>query len=279
MKFFKNKFFITVLAIAVFLTIFTATLSIMGRTGPIKNALGVLATPFRWVGNKIGDAFDGFGRYFSSIDRLYRENESLKEENELLERENSDKEAVIEENRRLREYLDIEKKYPSFRLSEALIVGRATDSYSSLFTLNKGSADGIKLGMPVVTSSGLAGSVCEVGLNWSSFRCVTEASAKTGAYIPRSGEYGMIEGDISFKGTNKCSLSYLMEDSDIEIGDLVYTSGEGSIYPRDILVGRVVSIETDTALRTKSATVECAVDLSAVKYVMIVTDFEYTEAE
>jgi rod shape-determining protein MreC len=124
------------------------------------------------------------------------------------------------------------------------------------------------------------GSVCEVGYSWCRVRALTEASSSVGAYISRSGEIGVIDGDISMKDTGNCVLSYLSENADVEVGDMVYTSGQGSVYPRDLYIGKVVSVSVDEYLRSKSATVELSVDLESLKYVMIVTDYEiYSEED
>lgn len=271
MKIFKNKFFIIVLSIAVFIVILTATLSAMGQTDPIKNTLNSLTLPIRYVGIKIDEAMDGFFAYFSDIDKLREENASLKEDIDELENKLADANAVKEENDRLREYLDFKDQHPGLSFTEALIIGRESNNYMTLFTLNKGSLDGIKVGMPVVVSAGLVGSVSEVGESWCCVRTVNEASASVGAYISRSGEIGVIEGDISFKGSGSCYLNYLSADADVQVGDAVYTSGIGSVYPRDIYIGTVTEIRTNEYLRTKVAVVNMAVNVEGLKYVMIVT--------
>ena len=267
------------MSLALFIVIFTATLSAMGQVSPIKDTLNVISTPFRYVGLKISEAFDGFSKYFTSIDKLDKENQSLIEEIERLEGELADSQALREENERLRDYIEFKKTYPDLALTEALIIGFESDNYSTIFTLNKGSADGIKIGMPVVVSSGVVGSVCEVGSNWCKIRAITEASSSIGAYVLRSGEIGLIEGDISLKGTGECILNYLSADADIKAGDLIYTSGLGSVYPRGLLIGEVTEIEKDGYLRNKKARVKCAVNFDSLTYVMIVTDYDINVEE
>ena len=87
----------------------------------------------------------------------------------------------------------------------------------------------------------------------------------------------MVEGDISLKDEKICALNYLSVDADVEIGDLVYTSGEGGIYPRDLYIGQVVSVETNEYLRTKTATISLSVEFKDLKYVLIVTGFGDSE--
>ena len=274
MRLFKNKFFIIALSITLFLVVLFSTLSIMGQTDPVRNFLNTVATPFRFVGNKLGEAFDGFGVYFSSVKALDQRNKELESEIESLEKALADANALREENERLRGYLDLKKTYPDFQMLEGMIIGTGSENYMTVFTLNKGSGDGVKLGMPVIVPSGLVGSVCEVGYTWCKVRVLTEASSSVGAYIPSVGENGILEGDISLKGTGICMLTYLSPDADIRVGDQVYTNGQGSVYPRDIFIGVVESVEENEFLRTKSARVRCAVDFESLKYVIIITDFE-----
>lgn len=272
MKFFKNKFFIIVLSIAIFSVIFTSTLAVMGQSNPMKNAFNTLAIPFRNLGLKVAESFDGFKLYFSSVEKLNEENESLKDRLDILEDQLADANAAKEENKRLREYLEIKKTYPDLKMTEALIVGHEGENYMTVFTLNKGSSDGIKVGMPVIVLSGLVGSVSEVGDNWCNVRTIIEATASTGAYVSRSGEVGVVEGDILLKGTKKCKLNYISDDADIAEGDAVYTSGIGSVYPRDILIGNITEIRSNDYIREKYAVVESSVDFESLKYVMIITD-------
>ena len=274
MKIFKNKFFIIALSIAIFLTVFTSVLAIMGKTDPIKEVFNTIATPFRYIGVKIGEATEGFSAYFKGIDRLAEENESLREENQALESALAEMQATKEENARLREYLAVKETYPTLTLTDALIIATESDNYSTFLTLNRGSGDGVGLGMPVIVKAGVVGSVCEVGYSWCRVRVITEASAGVGAYVSRSGEIGIVCGDISLKDKGICKMTYLPEGADISVGDLIYTSGEGSVYPRDLYIGKVVSVRKNEYLRTVEAEVECAVDFELLRYVMVVIDFE-----
>ena len=274
MKFFKNKFFIIVLSIAIFVTVFTVTLSIMGITDPIKNAVNSISVPFKYVATLIGNSISGYEKYFSTIDSLNSENQELKDRVEELEGSLADANALKDENERLKEYLEIKEQYPDFKLVEGLIIGSEADNYSTVITLNKGSNFGIEVGMPVIVKSGLVGSVCEVGTNWCRVRVISESSSGVGAYVSRSGETGILEGDIALKDTGECYLHYLSSDADVIEGDLVYTSGIGSVYPEGIFVGRIKSVSTDKNLRTKSAVVSLAVNFEELKYLLVITGFE-----
>jgi len=168
----------------------------------------------------------------------------------------------------------MKERYSSFKLTEALIIGREGEGHATFFTLNKGKRDGIDTGMAVMVSGGLVGSVCDAGETWSRVRVLNEASASAGAYVHRSGEIGVLSGDIAYKDTGLCVLKYLSENADVVEGDMIYTSGDGSVYPGGIYIGKVTEVTLDGFSRTKTATVECAVSFDDLKYVVVITGYE-----
>ncbi len=277
MKIFKNKVFIVCVAIALFFSILFAVLSVMGIKNPVSDAVNIVLMPLRLAANKANEALEGYGKYFSSLEGLYKENASLREEIDRLEGEIAEGNAAKEENERLRDYLDMKKAYPDYSMLDALIIGRESESYATFFTLDRGSRDGVKVGMPVIVEEGLVGSTCEVGESWCRVRVLTEASASVSVYVKRSGESGVLSGDIAQSADATCTLNYLSENADIEVGDLIYTSGEGSVYPGGIFVGEVIEVTTDEFLRSKSAKVKAAVELDELKYLLIVTSFDKGE--
>ena len=274
LKIFKNKFFIVALSISIIITILCSALSVMGEGNIVKNSVNTISTPFRYVVLKIKEGFEGFGKYFSNIEELYMENSSLRDKISSLEAELEAQRGASDENERLRKYLGIVETHPNISMLEAMITGSSGENFITFLTLNKGSGDGVELGMPIINEQGLIGNVCEVGFNWCRVRVVSEASSGVGAYVKRSGEVGVLSGIVPNKDGVSCVLEYLDENVDIEVGDSVYTSGIGSSYPRDIYIGKITSVEIDKYQRTKVATVECAVNAEGLEYVMIITGYE-----
>lgn len=273
-KFIKNKFFIACVAISLVLVIFTSVFAFMGLENILRDGANTLLYPVKWCAVKIKEGMQGFSSYFESVDGLISENESLRQEIKELEGELSDKQAIDEENRRLYEYLELKRTYPDYKLSETIVIAYEGDSYMSIITLNKGTGDGVYLGMPVIVKEGLVGSVFEVNYNSCKVKTLVEDSHGVGAYINRTGDIGIVEGDVMYKGSNVCDLNYLNENADIKEGDLVYTSGKGSIYPRGILIGKVSEVIINGYDRTKSAKIECAADLSNIKYAYVILSFD-----
>ena len=274
MKIFKNKFFIICLCVALVLTIVPSVFSIMGYRSLAKNIVGTVTMPVRWVATTIGNAFEGWGKYFGSIKALDEKNQALIDENAALKEQLQNAELLEKENERLRDYLDMKNKYPSFKMEEGMIISHSSGNYITNFTLNRGTLHGIQPNMPVVTKDGIVGYVVEVGLNWCMVSTLIETATSVGAYIPRSEVVGIVSGDYSMRQEGTCKIGYIDATADVVIGDTVYSSGTGSVYPADLKIGTVTSIEVDEYNRTLVATVTPAVDFSSLKWVMVITGYE-----
>ena len=274
MRIFQNKFFIICLCIALVLTIVPSVFSIMGYRSLAKNIVGTLTMPVRWVATTVGNAFEGWGKYFGSIKTLDERNQALIDENAALKEQLQNAELLEKENERLRDYLDMKNKYPSFKMEEGMIISHSSGNYITNFTLNRGTLHGIQPNMPVVTKDGIVGYVVEVGLNWCMVSTLIETATSVGAYIPRSEVVGIVSGDYSMRHEGTCKIGYIDAAADVVVGDTVYSSGTGSVYPADLKIGTVTSIEVDEYNRTLVATVTPAVDFSSLKWVMVITGYE-----
>ena len=277
MRIFQNKFFIVCLCVAIAISGITSTFALMGYRSLSKNIVGTLATPFRWVATLMTNAVEGFGKYFSSIDELTEQNEALKQENAALKEQISQSGLVEKENDRLRDYLSMKSEYPSFSFEEGMVIGREASNYVTVLTLNRGTIHGVEENMPVVTKEGIVGCVSEVGLTWCKVSTILETARSVGVYLPRNGASGILSGDYSMRVDGLCKLTFVEVDAknaDVQPGDAVYSSGMGSVYPPDMKVGEIVSVEIDNVSRTLIASVKPTVNFSEPDYMMIITGYQ-----
>lgn len=272
MRYFKNKFFIIALTVVLCLTVFSVVLSIGGNSWFLKDALNVISTPFRAVFNYCADGINGFIDYFTEFERILAENEQLRKENEELKKLQSDLEVLKEENAWLRDFIDVKNHNTSFEFTDAIVIGKGSGAANKILTLNKGSLHGIKEGMTVITGQGLVGRVSEVGLTSCSVVCITDASSAVGALVERSALVGIIEG----YNATQCRFMYTTGITDFEalkVGDVIMSSGKGSIYPYGLKIGTVSDVIIDDASRSVIATVDISVDIENISRVLIITSF------
>ena len=274
----KQKFFIACLGLALAVALFTGVFAVMGWGSLLSDVGSAVIYPFQWVGSKIGGGVSGFFSYFADIRDLRDEVESLKNENQELKDQLVDAEIMADENAWLYHYLTMKEERGDWSLCAASVIASATASgeggdYATELTLNRGSASGIAAGMPVVTGSGLVGVVVEVGHNHCRVMTLLDTSVSVGAVTTRATENGLCEGDYARLHEGHATLKNLPEEADVEVGDIVVTSGRGSVYPYGIPIGRVTEVTANAFVRTTEAAVQPFTDFSDLTQVMIITKY------
>ena len=276
MKFYRSRFFLICVIAAVLLFIIPSALSIFGYTDILRSGLKTVAKPFEWCGSKFANAVSGFVSVFTEYDELKAENAALKEALASAESDDYKNSVIQAENDWLKTYLKLKTDHPELLMTDAMIISREAGNYSTVLTLNRGSAHGIKKRMPVITADGVFGHVSEVGLDWCKVVSLVETASSLGAYTDRGGAVGVVEGDASLRESGICKMTYIDSAADIKVGDLVYTGGGGKIYPEGLLIGKVTKIGADEYTRTLIAYIEPAVDFSDINEtskVMIMTGY------
>ena len=263
---------------ALSVTLFTGVFALMGWGSLLRDVGSAVIYPFQWVGSKVGNAVSGFGHYFQDVDALQDELDSLREENESLRGELLDAEILRDENAWLYQYLSIKENRDDLSFCAATVIASSSASgeggnYIIELTLNRGTSSGVQTGMPVVTSAGLVGVVIETGRSFCRVSTLLNTSVSVGAVTTRGGENGLCEGDHAVVHTGCATLRGLSEEADVEVGDIVVTSGRGSVYPYGIPIGRVTALHANAYSRTTEATVEPFADLSRLTQVVILVDY------
>jgi len=273
-KFFSGKFFYIISVITLLVTIVPTVFYSLGVTFVFRDAVGIILTPLQKVFNHAAEAVDGFTAYFYKFDELVEENNALREEIAELKTQIYDSSEREEMYSWLSDFLELKMNNNDDKFLSASVTGRESGNYSRVLTLDVGSGAGVELNMPVITSEGIVGQVTEVGYNWSKVTTIVEANSALGAYVESTNDAGVCEGSFELSADGICEMNYLSADSLCKVGDRILSSGIGSVYPRDLVVGYIDSIDTNPYSRTLRVKVKCAVDFSSLTRVMIITDFE-----
>jgi len=265
---------IALIVISILLVGTTSFISALGYSSYVRNAIGIVLTPIQKGADSL---FDGLEDLFTSkkdVQALKDENAKLK--NELSEQKDklSKAELALKENEELKKYLGIKSENTDLVFTSATVTGRQSGSHASVYTLNKGSFHGIEPGMPVIDQNGVIGYITEVGLNWSKASPVTDPDVSVGILIEKTGETGVSSGSFSASKDGFCTVTYLPQDTEVANGDRIVTSGEGSYFPKGLLIGYVDHTETDPISRETIAYVKPTANLTEACSVMIITDFE-----
>ena len=279
MKIFKSKIFVALISVAIVFCLLPTVLYITGGRDLLQEGLSLVAKPFRIAFNWAADGIEGFGKYFQSVDDLIKENEELREELEKYKEDAYAGEVAEGENEWLRDQIGFVDSHTELTLQDATVTGYSANSYSVLYSLNRGSECGIEVNMAVIAEGGVVGYVKEVGYGSSTVAGLADTSGAIGVYCPRSGLYGVAEGSERYISEGRFVISGLSDAADIKVGDLFCTSGYGGIFPKDSAVGRVVAIETDEYLRSMTVVLEPCVKAEDAGRVYVVKDIEITVTE
>lgn len=267
------------LCIALMLVIVPSVLAIMGLSDYVRGAVVTVLSPIEGAMTKVTDAIEGFTDYFTEYDRIKAENEELRRRLAELEDRSYRIDEIEKMNEWLVDYLDLAREHTEYDFAVANIVGREGGNYMTVFTLDVGTENGVTKDMPVVTSDGIVGYVNDAGTNWCKVLTIIESASSVGAYVERTGEVGLLEGDFMMRTAGLCKLTYLAADSNVEVGDRVLSSGLGSIYPRGLVVGIVERVEPDEFSRSVTAYVRPTANLEELSRVMIIKSYEKVRDE
>lgn len=225
-----------------------------------KSATDTLKYPlslFAWVNREIR-AIIFYRRFFS-------ENEKLKKEISSLRQKIARAEELSIENKRLQNLLSFKQKSPH-TLVASKIIARDPSNWSSVIIIDKGKRDGIKPSLAVITDQGLVGKVMETGNTTSKIMLINDPNLGVSAILKRSRQEGLVSGMLK----NLLIMRYLSVDIDIEVSDVVITSGLSQIFPKGLTIGSVIEIGSEFSGLSRFAIVKPAVDFSSLEEVLVV---------
>lgn len=269
-----QKKYIVIIIIAliiVILAFFSLTLKEDRKLNPveslIKDALTytgkVICYPFNYINNKIDE---------------YKELKNIKKENDILTTSIDRIDSIEAENIELRrqleslkEELNIEYTLTDYEYLNATVISRNIGFWYNTITIDKGTYSGVQKDMVVINSKGLIGRVINTTAFTSNIKLITtsDTNNKISVHITSGGFdlYGLIN-NYNYE-TNTLEVEGISNTKDVNIGDFVYTSGLGGIFPSGILIGKVTEITTDSYDLAKIIKVTPSVDFTDINYVSI----------
>lgn len=250
-----------------------------------ESALGAIVSPVsKGIYFTSSKAIEGFEKVFGSR-RLREEYEELVQENSRLKEQVGVLEDIVLREKALKDEYTLLKSAKK-DLKRAFIISKESGNLFVRFNIDKGSKDNIEKndiivqGIPAVEDEGenvieaLVGRVESVGYNYSKISTIMDESSDVSFRVQRSGETGVLSG---LPGEVLSGYMYHQE-ADVKIGDQIYTSGLGGVYPRGIYIGEIISIENSDDGLIRRVEVQSPIDYSNLYRVLImkakVTSYE-----
>lgn len=165
--------------------------------------------------------------------------------------------------------VDFSRSSPESTYKAAAVIGRDPSPFLHYIIINRGSNDGIRRGMPVVTNQGLVGRVDAVISDAARVLLITDPASLVNVYLQNANTDAVLSGSV----TGDVSLDFIPQDVDVQAGDLILTSGLGGGYPPDLIVGQTVNVRSLDYELFQQATVQPSVEFSRLAIVLVITNF------
>lgn len=245
-------------ALLVVLLIVSAVLSSVysneESSGPVHSVqagVGMVAAPLQFVGVGVAYAEDAAGDAIQNATASDSSYTQLRDENAQLKAQLAELQEYRGEAQRLQGLLDLSDKY-DFSGVTGRVIGKGTDAWNRVVTLNVGSTSGVECGLPVVGGSGLVGQVIEVSPLTCRVRLISDPQSGVSVVLQSNRAEGVVRGSIA-------GLLYLEDldtSTEVNVGDAVITSGLGGSYFRGVALGTVVNVINAAGTSDRTIVVE-----------------------
>ena len=205
----------------------------------------------------------GGWRNYIDLRHTHAENEFLKAQVDKLQLQNRQLESRAAEADRLAALLNFKQSHTDVPMLVAQVIGASADLASRTIFINRGERDHLRRNLPVITPDGVVGKIVEVLPGSSQVLLISDQNSGVGALFAETRTHGVV------KGTSDplLRLEYIANEEKVHVGELVVTSGEDKIYPKDLPVGTVTSVKQGNPFQV--ITVEAAARLDRLEDVIV----------
>lgn len=266
------KAFICVI-LAIILGAVIAALSHSNNT-PLSSATSTVLSPLQTVSSYLSYKFSNFYDNFKSSATLAEENAKLREQVENYQEDIIGYNEAKEKLEIYEDFLGVKEENSDFIFENATIISRDSTDVNESFSLNKGSLDGVSVNDPVIYGKNLVGVVTSVSPATCTVKTIANPDVNVGIYETYTGEVGYVTGTGNSADGVYCKIPGLKRETAMSPNGIICTSGSGGIYPIDLIVGTIVSLEDDADGISTVATVRSGVNFSELTEVFVIKEFD-----
>jgi rod shape-determining protein MreC len=241
-----------------------------GAKGQLKNEpLGTVVLwilrPLQIVAQGTVNWVKGFRDNYDTLAGFKAENERLRKRIQSLEVERQKLLEAAATNRRLQQLLEFRSHLTGTALTASIIANSGSSWFQSCL-IDKGSADGVRKGMAVVTPLGVVGQVVSATARTSKVLLLTDPNSGIDVLVQRTRSRGIVSGSLD----NGAVLKYVKRSEDIQEGDRLITSGMDGVFPKGLMVGTVIKVRKQHLGLFQYIEILPAVQSSRIEEVLVV---------
>jgi rod shape-determining protein MreC len=255
-------------AAMVALAILLSAMGYVGALRPFQSAFLAVITPFENAAGSVFRPIAGVLTDAGNIGRLRDENTQLRLQNEQLQNQVTSLQQDAEQLNELRSILQISGERPDEKRLVANVVQRDSTPFTDVISIDRGTNDGIKVGMVVLSAQGtLMGSVTDVLATRSFVRLITDTKSKVASEVQTTKFEGIVQG------TPGRGLEFALADGDVKVGDTIVTSSLTGRFPAGIPIARVSEVSGAPTDIQRKVKLDPLVRVSGARTVLVITSF------
>jgi rod shape-determining protein MreC len=262
----QNLYIFIVISIA---AIGVVALALSGYLTPLTR---VVMTPLISAQTWLSTRYQAIQSYIlepADVTTLRQSNVELEAEIARLQVEIIELQQQVEQTQVLSTLVDYARSRPENQYIAAAVIGRDPSPFFHYVIINRGSDDGLRSGMPAVTQQGLVGQIDSVAAGAARVQLINDPASSVNVILQQTGTNAVLVGSI----TGDLQLEMIPQDVDVQVGELVVTSGLGGGYPPNLVVGQVSTVRRQDYDLFQTASVQPAVDFSQLEIVLVIINF------
>lgn len=246
--------------------------------GPVGTAASYVFIPMQRGLTTVGNWISDKTYELATLKDVMKENEVLKTQVDELTDELNTLKLEQYDTEDLRELLALDTGYSEYHKLSASVIGKDAGNWFDTFLIDKGSKDGVAVGMNVITGRGLAGIITEVGPNYAKVRAIIDDTSSVSGMVLSTSDNCIIKGNLQMMDDRQMITFSNLKDTEgkVAVGDQVVTSYISSEYVQGLLIGYISEIHVNSNNLTKSGLITPVVDFEHVKHVLVITDLKTT---
>jgi rod shape-determining protein MreC len=248
------------------------SLLLLNSGGRLAGVKSLLLVPLTTLQRAVAGAAAGVGQVVptgSGQTDLRQQNARLQAEVAQLQKQVVQLQESQASFNLLSSLLNYARAQPDNHYVAANVIGRDTSPFLSYIIIDLGSDSGVARDQPVVTDSGLVGTIVEANCCAAKVRIITDPDSAVNARLQSSRDEGVAVGRLG----GGVDLQYLSQQAQVRPGDLVVTSGLGGTYPQGLVLGTVNAVQRQDYQVLQTASLTPGVDFNRLEIVLVITNF------
>lgn len=256
-------------ALVVLALIVTTVYARESDRGPLhvtRAAVQTMVRPVETAGTWLTTPIRSTSAWISNLGVSRAEVAELRAQNSELRRRNAELEEARQENERLRGLVQLVEAQKLESLG-AHVIGRPQNSWEGVITVDRGTADGVEAGMPVMGADGLLGQTVTVAKHSAKVRLITDQRSGVASMLQSSRAEGIVRGSIN----GQLTMDFVSKTTTVTPGEVVLTSGMGGVFPKGLVVGEVLDVSAPASALYPLIKIRPTAKLEGIEEVLILT--------